>query len=139
VHSHILFALATHNWYIWCAQCTNNRSNQVYVFLRSSNWDTRTAAGQAIDNIALYAPQWQPEHKDTTSNPGIIFYRTIANFTVARENEFLHLLIVFIDEQKPELEPLGDPGYLSFDSFDITKVLDNGTPLLASGGQVCYC
>jgi hypothetical protein len=29
-------------------------------------------------------------------------------------------------------------GYLSFDSFDITKVLTSGTPLLASGGQVLF-
>ena len=102
------------------------------MFLRSSSWDTRTAAGQAIDNIVLYVPQWQPEQKDTTSNTGIKSINIIVNFIVSG----LHSLIVILDEQKPELEPLSDPGYLSFDSFDITKVLENGTPLLASGGQV---
>jgi hypothetical protein len=33
----------------------------VYAYLRSKNWDTRIAAGQAIDNIAANAPLWDPE------------------------------------------------------------------------------
>lgn len=41
------------------------------MHLRSNNWDTRSAAGQAIDNIALNVPQWQPELKDPIiTNPG---------------------------------------------------------------------
>ena len=30
------------------------------MFLKSSNWDTRIAAGQAIEAIAQNVPQWKP-------------------------------------------------------------------------------
>ena len=33
---------------------------QVHVFLKSSSWDTRIAAGQAIEAIAQNVPQWDP-------------------------------------------------------------------------------
>ena len=33
---------------------------QVHVFLKSTSWDTRIAAGQAIEAIAQNVPQWNP-------------------------------------------------------------------------------
>ncbi len=35
------------------------RNSQVYPFLRSKNWDTRIAAGQAIEAIAAAVPIWK--------------------------------------------------------------------------------
>lgn len=57
-------------------------------------------------------------------------------FSYTREVKEGVLIVVLADEQKLEAD---DPGYLSFETFDITKVLENGTPLEASGGQVCIC
>lgn len=33
---------------------------QVHTFLKSDNWDTRIAAGQAIEAIANNVPMWDP-------------------------------------------------------------------------------
>ena len=33
---------------------------QVHVHLKSSNWDTRIAAGEAIEAIASNVPKWEP-------------------------------------------------------------------------------
>ncbi|XP_050390117.1 TATA-binding protein-associated factor 172 [Patella vulgata] len=38
----------------------NNLLSKVHVYLRSSNWDTRIAAGQAVEAIAKNVPQWEP-------------------------------------------------------------------------------
>lgn len=34
---------------------------QVHVYLRSTSWETRIAAGQAVDAIARNVPIWQPK------------------------------------------------------------------------------
>lgn len=33
---------------------------QVHGYLRSNSWDTRIAAGQALEAIARNVPQWDP-------------------------------------------------------------------------------
>ena len=33
---------------------------QVHTYLRSSNWETRIAAAQAVQAIARNVPQWEP-------------------------------------------------------------------------------
>ena len=33
---------------------------QVLIYVRSSNWDTRIAAAQAVNAIARNVPQWEP-------------------------------------------------------------------------------
>ncbi|XP_060582986.1 TATA-binding protein-associated factor 172-like [Ruditapes philippinarum] len=38
----------------------NNLLTKVLVYLRSSNWDTRIAAAQAVNAIARNVPQWEP-------------------------------------------------------------------------------
>jgi len=38
----------------------NNLLRRVHVLLRSSNWDTRVAASQAIEAIAKNVPSWDP-------------------------------------------------------------------------------
>ena len=35
-------------------------AQQVHVYLKSNSWDTRIAAGQAIEAIAQNVPQWDP-------------------------------------------------------------------------------
>ena len=41
---------------------------QVHVLLRSSNWDTRVAASQAVEAIVKNVPSWEPVPIKTESN-----------------------------------------------------------------------
>ena len=36
-------------------------TSQAHIYLCSGNWDTRIAAGQAIEAIAKNVPKWSPE------------------------------------------------------------------------------
>ncbi|CAG8530565.1 8145_t:CDS:10 [Ambispora leptoticha] len=82
-----------------------NLLSRVVVHLRSKNWETRIAAGQAIEAIANNLPQWDPaesaksEHELVNSNK------------FALENKY------------------------SFDNFDIANVLQGGKLLLGSAGK----
>ncbi|ESO84153.1 hypothetical protein LOTGIDRAFT_155478 [Lottia gigantea] len=38
----------------------NNLLSKIHVYLRSSSWETRIAAGQAVEAIGKNVPQWEP-------------------------------------------------------------------------------
>lgn len=38
----------------------HNLTLQVLIHLRSTNWDTRIAAGQAVEAIVKNVPEWNP-------------------------------------------------------------------------------
>ncbi|KAF7221520.1 TATA-binding protein-associated factor 172-like [Nothobranchius furzeri] len=38
----------------------NNLMSKVLTYLRSPSWDTRIAAGQAVEAIVRNIPEWQP-------------------------------------------------------------------------------
>ena len=40
----------------------NNLLSKVHVYLESNNWDTRIAAGHAIEAICRNVPQWEPAY-----------------------------------------------------------------------------
>ena len=42
------------------ATCIKYYVQQVHVYLKSSSWETRIAAGQAIEAIAQNVPLWNP-------------------------------------------------------------------------------
>eukprot|EP01126_Amoeba_proteus_P060342 TRINITY_DN7973_c0_g1_i5.p1 TRINITY_DN7973_c0_g1~~TRINITY_DN7973_c0_g1_i5.p1 ORF type:complete len:280 (-),score=65.02 TRINITY_DN7973_c0_g1_i5:101-862(-) len=73
---------------------------RVNKYLLKKEWETRTAAGFAIDVIAENTPTWNP--------PPVT---------------------------DPNMEPVVTTGKLSFSIFSVESVMQNGTPLLASGGQ----
>lgn len=76
------------------------------MHLRSSEWTTRKAAGDAIEAIANNVPQWDPP----IPAPGDAHAAALA-------------------------EESTDDWNLTFDSFDIVNVVNNGAPLLASAGK----
>lgn len=43
-----------------CKYLFINLSLKVLVYLRSTNWDTRIAAGQAVEAIVKNVPEWNP-------------------------------------------------------------------------------
>ncbi|KAF9426594.1 TATA-binding protein-associated factor mot1, partial [Entomortierella beljakovae] len=86
-----------------------NLLSRVLVHLRSKSWDTRIAAGQALEAIVRNVPLWDPsEESNIKTEEG--------------------------SEQKSTAE---QPKYdrLSFSNFDISQVLQNGKLLLGSAGK----
>ncbi|KAG0251256.1 TATA-binding protein-associated factor mot1 [Actinomortierella ambigua] len=98
------------------------QEHTVIVHLRSKNWDTRIAAGQAIEAIVSNVPQWDPNAEDSgikqeikTEPDDITKPPTSApDTTAATQDKFERL---------------------SFGHFDISQVLQNGKLLLGSAGK----
>ncbi|CAG8444968.1 8385_t:CDS:10 [Ambispora gerdemannii] len=82
-----------------------NLLSRVVVHLRSKNWETRIAAGQAIEAIANNLPQWDPPEPARTE------FEPVNSNKFALENKY------------------------SFDNFDIANVLQGGKLLLGSAGK----
>ncbi|KAF4791370.1 TATA-binding protein-associated factor 172 isoform X1 [Turdus rufiventris] len=82
-----------------------NLSFKVLVYLRSTNWDTRIAAGQAVEAIVKNVPEWNPTPR-SKQEPG--------------------------SESPNEDSPSTDR--LRFDRFDICRLLKHGASLLGSAG-----
>ncbi|XP_030750463.1 TATA-binding protein-associated factor 172-like [Sitophilus oryzae] len=76
-------------------------------YLRSPSWDTRIAASEAVRAIVNNVPQWNP--------------RGIPD-TIKEENGV-------------SSQALSIVGRLQFEQFDMSKVLDNSTHLMASEGK----
>ncbi|KAF9407514.1 TATA-binding protein-associated factor mot1, partial [Podila epigama] len=87
-----------------------NLLSRVVVHLRSKSWDTRIAAGQALEAIVGNVPQWDP-----SSDP-----------QVKTEDE---------SKQATRTTDASKYDRLSFSNFDISAVLQNGKLLLGSAGK----
>lgn len=83
----------------------NNLLSKVLLYLRSPNWDTRIAAGLAVEAIVKRVPAWNPSTR------------------LKREAG---------SECSSDESPLSDR--LSFDRFDISRLLKHGASLLGSAG-----
>ncbi|XP_033118487.1 TATA-binding protein-associated factor 172-like [Anneissia japonica] len=88
-------------------QDLHNLLFKVHVYLRSRTWDTRIAAGQAIEAISRNVPQWQPV-----------------------------VPVVKVEDDAGESSASTLPkDSLNFAKFDINRVLQKGTSLLGSSGM----
>ncbi|KAM3913658.1 TATA-binding protein-associated factor 172 isoform 2-T2 [Leptodactylus fuscus] len=83
----------------------NNLLNKVLMYLRSPNWDTRIAAGQAVEAIVKNVPDWSPA----------------ARIKKEAGSECSN------DESSAS-------DRLNFGRFDISKLLRHGASLLGSAG-----
>uniref|UniRef100_A0A8C7DY64 B-TFIID TATA-box binding protein associated factor 1 n=1 Tax=Oncorhynchus kisutch TaxID=8019 RepID=A0A8C7DY64_ONCKI len=83
----------------------NNLLSKVLTYLRSPNWDTRIAAGQAVEAIVKNIPEWNPSPKPKGEPTSTYF--------------------------SPE-DSSSDR--LSFYRFDISRLLKHGASLLGSAG-----
>ncbi|KAJ3038188.1 btaf1 RNA polymerase II, B-TFIID transcription factor-associated, 170kDa [Rhizophlyctis rosea] len=81
---------------------------RVLVHLRSKSWETRAAAGQAIEAIAKNVPQWDPPPAQSLPADAVI---------------------------DGNGNGVDDDGLYAFANFDIENVVKNGAPLLASAGK----
>ncbi|XP_069395256.1 TATA-binding protein-associated factor 172 isoform X1 [Paralichthys olivaceus] len=82
----------------------NNLLSKVLTYLRSPNWDTRIAAGQAVEAIVKNIPEWDPAPKPKEES---------------------------CEDLSPEDSPCDR---LSFYHFDISRLLKHGASLLGSAG-----
>ncbi|KAM7432717.1 btaf1 RNA polymerase II [Porites harrisoni] len=85
----------------------HNLLSRVHVFLKSSSWDTRIAAGQAVEAIAQNVPQWNPA-------------------AIGR--------IKAEPVEKDKVEETSESELLEFSKFDINRVLKHGERLVGSSG-----
>ncbi|XP_062852263.1 TATA-binding protein-associated factor 172 [Trichomycterus rosablanca] len=83
----------------------NNLLSKVLTYLRSPNWDTRIAAGQAVEAIVKNIPEWNPAPKPKEESCA--------------------------EDMSPE-DSTSDR--LSFYRFDISRLLRHGVSLLGSAG-----
>ncbi|KAG0273471.1 TATA-binding protein-associated factor mot1 [Linnemannia exigua] len=88
-----------------------NLLSRVLVHLRSKSWDTRIAAGQALEAIVGNVPQWDPSaDSQVKTEDGAAADKTASTETSTFDR-------------------------LSFANFDISQVLQNGKLLLGSAGK----
>ncbi|EHB13114.1 TATA-binding protein-associated factor 172 [Heterocephalus glaber] len=83
----------------------NNLLSKVLIYLRSANWDTRIAAGQAVEAIVKNVPEWNPVPR-TKQEP----------------------------TSESSMEDSSTADRLNFDRFDICRLLQHGASLLGSAG-----
>ncbi|KAF3783221.1 TATA-binding protein-associated factor, partial [Nymphaea thermarum] len=94
---------------------------KISQFLRSKNWDTRVAAAHAVGAIAENV-------RHTSLNE--LYSRLESEMLKAGVPDDVKVLVSYWCNASPT-----PAAGLSFESFDIGKVLEFGAPLLASGGQ----
>ncbi|XP_041123938.1 TATA-binding protein-associated factor 172 isoform X1 [Polyodon spathula] len=82
----------------------NNLLSKVLTYLRSPNWDTRIAAGQAVEAIVKNVPEWNPVPKPKQESS--------------------------LDSSMEE----APSDRLSFCRFDVLRLLKHGASLLGSAG-----
>ncbi|KAJ3671154.1 hypothetical protein LUZ60_008580 [Juncus effusus] len=102
-------------------QDLNPLLKKVSHYLRSKSWDTRVAAAQAIGSIAEN-----------------VKHTTLKELFELLQTEALNAGISDISKEFGSALPKFDseiPSGLTFKSFQISKVLEFGSPLVASGGQ----
>lgn len=87
---------------------------KIYPFLSHTNWQTRIAAGQAVEFVMKNVPQWRP--KDVKDEPEEL-------------DEALR-----IDDTRQDNGPLSflNEGLVGFDKFDLGLILSQGESLLSS-------
>ncbi|KAL6056696.1 TATA-binding protein-associated factor [Balamuthia mandrillaris] len=97
-----------------------NLLKRVKAFLRSNKWETRVAAGDALEAIASNVPEWDPvaaaQRKRQLSETG----------PVKSEHEA---------HSEEASAPLWPRTLFNFNTFNIEQVLKAGKKLLASGGE----
>lgn len=100
---------------------------KVHPYLGSESWDTRIAAGQAVEAIVKNVPKWAP-----TANASCGQFHISFDWKCCYENCFHACALVFTDDTRDDSKKLA--GLLSLDQFDIQTVLTSAASLLASEG-----
>ncbi|KAH0300170.1 SNF2 family DNA-dependent ATPase domain-containing protein, partial [Aureobasidium melanogenum] len=89
-----------------------NLLTRVVPFLRSSSWDTRTAAAKALGGIVEHAPKFDPNEEDVKNENGDVK-----------------------KEENGSSIPLASEDQLQLATLDVEAILTNGKELLGSAGR----
>ncbi|KAH0075410.1 SNF2 family DNA-dependent ATPase domain-containing protein, partial [Aureobasidium melanogenum] len=89
-----------------------NLLTRVVPFLRSSSWDTRTAAAKALGGIVEHAPKFDPNEEDVKNENGDVK-----------------------KEENGSSAPLASEDQLQLATLDVEAILTNGKELLGSAGR----
>ncbi|KAG9591153.1 SNF2 family DNA-dependent ATPase domain-containing protein, partial [Aureobasidium melanogenum] len=89
-----------------------NLLTRVVPFLRSSSWDTRTAAAKALGGIVEHAPKFDPNEEDVKNENGDVK-----------------------KEENGSSTPLASEDQLQLATLDVEAILTNGKELLGSAGR----
>jgi TATA-binding protein-associated factor len=92
-----------------------NLLTRIVPFLRSGNWDTRSAAAKAIGGIVDNAPRYDPNEDGSGINEDAESEELNGNGVEAED-------------------PLADD-ILQLETLDVAAILQNGNPLLGSAGK----
>ncbi|CAG5127659.1 unnamed protein product [Candidula unifasciata] len=90
----------------------SNLLSKIHSYLRSSSWETRVAAGQAVDAIAKNVPQWEPRGAPKSESSMASFVGTgtvlFSQFDVKRVLECGASLLASEGDQYDIAQPLVD-------------------------------
>jgi len=110
---------------------------RVHKCLRSTSWETRVAAGQAVEAILGETVIWDPPGIKTKSEIKEEPEDEDLDLVIKEEEEELSSSPLKILEIKPESDVKPDKAKLSFSSFNVKKLLTSQTTfLMASEAKV---
>ena len=105
-----------------------NLLTRIIPFLRSSSWDTRTAAAKALGGIVEHAPKFDPNDADVKSESD--------GAAVKSESDGSAIKSETNGEIKEENGlPLASEDQLQLETLDVEAILTNGKELLGSAGR----
>lgn len=94
-----------------------NLLTRIIPFLRSSSWDTRTAAAKALGGIVEHAPKFDPNVVD-------VDIKDEGNGTLIKD-----------EVKQEEGPPAASEDQLQLETLDVEAILTNGKELLGSAGR----
>lgn len=117
----------------------HNLLNRILTYLHSPNWDTRIAAGQAVQAIVSNVPEWDPPASISIKQGKMVL------FCYSFDHIFISVLIVcltdlticfeLVEEGITFCHSITHTGRLTFDKFDVNQIMANSAHLLGSEGK----
>lgn len=103
----------------------NTLLTRLATYLKSSIWETRVAASEAVCAIVRNVPDWNPEGINNGKGGS---FACLALFISSN-------LFIVLAEEDGHSNSLSTIGRLRFQQFEMEKVLANSTHLMASEGK----
>lgn len=104
-----------------------NLLTRIIPFLRSSSWDTRTAAAKALGGIVEHASKFDPNPLDPLKHEG--------NGTSVKDEVKNEVKNEVTDEANETDLPAYSEDQLQLETLDVEAILTNGKELLGSAGR----
>lgn len=116
----------------------HNLLNRILTYLHSPNWDTRIAAGQAVQAIVSNVPEWDPPASISIKKGKMLFYLSFDHSIISlRIVHLTYIIICFqhVEEGITSSHSITHTGRLTFEKFDVNQIMANSAHLLGSEGK----